>query len=131
LGLKKQFGADMPEKLTQELTDITKRLSEEASFPLRDVFQMEGRQVFTEGQRAAQKVNLEALKDITKKLKEIGFDTISYKNIGEVADVVGPQRSLISLSPDESLKFAEARMFDPTVSDLRYAKGGIVSLRRH
>jgi hypothetical protein len=131
LGLKKQFGPDMPEKLTQELTDITKRLSEEASFPLRDVFQMEGRQVFTEGQRAAQKVNLEALKDITKKLKGLGFDTISYENVGEVADIIGPQKSFISLSPDESLKFRDARMFDPTVSDLRYAKGGIVSLRRH
>ena len=127
LGYKEQFSADMPEQFTEELFNVTRGLADDAAYPLKEDYMKTGRKIFTEGQRAAQKVNIEQLKLIREKLQQLGFDTIKYENLGEVSPVFGRQTSLISLNPDANLKFSDARFFRPDIPDFRYAKGGIVN----
>ena len=127
LGYKEQFGADMPEQFTEELFNVTRGLADDAAYPLREDYMTTGRKIFTEGQRAAQKVNQEQLSNIGQALQKLGFSTIKYENLGEVSPVLGRQHSFISLNPAADLKFKDARVFDPTVPDFRYAKGGMVN----
>ena len=39
--------------------------------------------------------------------------------------------SYISLNPDRNVKLRDALEFNPDIPDVRFAQGGIVSLRRH
>lgn len=127
LGYKEQFGADMPEQFTEELFNVTRGLADDAAYPLREDYMTTGRKIFTEGQRAAQKVNQEQLSNINQALQKLGFNTIQYRNVGEYAPALGSQQSFISLNPAADLKFFDARYFRPDVDDLRFAKGGMVN----
>ena len=99
-----------------------------------------GRKVFTEAQRAGQRVNIQDTNRIRNMLRDRGFDSVVYRNTGEIpTQVMMRQRgilgdgieigadSYIPLDYEGGLKYRDAQFFDPTVPDLRYAKGGLVS----
>ena len=127
LGYKEQFGADMPEQFTEELFNVTRGLADDAAYPLREDYMKTGRKIFTEGQRAAQKINQEQLNQVRETLQKLGYSTVKYENLGEVSPVLGRQHSFISLNPAADLKFKDASDFRPDVLDFRFAKGGLVS----
>ena len=98
-----------------------------------------GRRVFTEPQFAAQKVNQKQLDDLRKILLDLDYDTIAYANRAEIPLSVRLRQgqapvgadSYISLNPDRNVKLRDALEFNPDIPDVRFAQGGIVSLRRH
>jgi hypothetical protein len=117
----------MPEQFTEELFNVTRGLADDAAYPLREDYMKTGRKIFTEGQRAAQKINQEQLNQVRETLQKLGYSTVKYENLGEVSPVLGRQHSFISLNPSADLKFKDASDFRPDVLDFRFAKGGLVS----
>ena len=101
-----------------------------------------GRKIFTEAQRAGQKVNIQDTNRIRNMLRNRGFDSVVYKNTGEIPTQVmmrqkgilgtgGPSvgaDSYISLDYEYGgLKHRDAQFFEPTDPRLTLAKGGLVS----
>jgi hypothetical protein len=129
-----------------DFKDVTD-LSEKAFSPIRakdaefgkQLITDYGRRVFTEPQFAAQKVNQIQLDNLRKILLDLGYDTIAYANRAEIPLSVRLRQgqapvgadSYISLNPDRNVKLRDALEFNPEIPDVRFAQGGIVSVRRH
>ena len=100
-----------------------------------------GRKIFTEAQRAGQKVNIQDTNRIREMLMNMGFDSARYKNTGEIpaqielrqkgilgkgGSSIGAE-SYIPFDYQRGIKLRGATKFDPKEKKIYLEKGGIVN----
>ena len=131
----------------EEMSDVFKSL--EGDDELGRSMESLGRKVFTEAQRAGQKVNIQDTNRIRKMLMDMGFDSARYRNTGEIptqiqlrqkgilgksgSSLLGQMfeplgaESYIPFDYQGGIKLRGATKFDPKEKKIYLQKGGIVN----